>query len=114
MIKPKRIFDHETVLAFIQENAGTKYTGAVLARIFKVDPSEMRAMLQKMHSENLVESISGHCKYFFISKATVENLIFPTHRAHAFKPYVQPKNMGERCKELYPSGHSFIAMGRES
>ena len=102
------------VLAYIKDHQGLKYTGAVLSKVFNVSPNDINGMLQQLHKEHQVESITGHTQYYFISKPADVNLPAPSKRVRPFKAYVPPKAMGERCSELYPENRGFISVnGKE-
>lgn len=100
----------EQVLSFLHENVGTKYSVASLAQIFNVNVEEMRKLLRQLHDASQVKTIFGYTQYYLIAKpvdATMPQLI---EKVAQFKPYVQPKNLGERCSELYPKNHGFITV----
>jgi hypothetical protein len=100
------------VLVYMQESNGRKFTSAELAKTLKVSCAGMNIIIAKLGSKiELV--IQSNKKYYFVAsdefieeKARVAGL---PRRTHA-KPYVQPKSMGERCKELYPESKGFISI----
>ena len=90
----------------MQANINTKYTAAALAGIFKVPPALMRELLAELMALKKIDCVSNHSKHFFIPQEKKEP--FQSFKFNKpFKPLVLPKGIGERCRELYPEGHSF-------
>jgi len=92
----KRIFDQERVLNFLHENIGTKYTAAVLAKMFGAEPVLMRELLAELLDRNLVSSVSNHNKFFFIPAPEQLSQRMEYLLNRPFKPLVLPKHYGKR------------------
>lgn len=101
----------ERVLSFLHENAGTKYSVASLAQQFNANVEEMRKLLRHLHETSQVKTILGYTQYYLIAKrAQPISSATSIENVSRFKPYIQPKQLGERCSELYPKNHGFITV----
>ena len=106
----KKIFDQKNVLAHMQENIGTRYTAAVLAGIFKVGAATMREMLSELLTTKKIDCVSGHSKFFFVPKPFVDPMNTYKYNQPFKKLTLKSREWAgaiDRCRELYPDGHSF-------
>ena len=102
----------ETILTYLHDHPGMKYSVPVLTKLFNANAQHMNGLLRQLHESHQVESKTGHTQYFFITRPIDTTVPVPSQKARPFKTYVPPKNLGERCAELYPADRGFISVNR--
>jgi len=111
--KPKneRQLSGPAVLAYMNENAGTRYQMSDLSKAFRCTTIDMREVVKSI-STKVRSVVIGRSRYFYIPDANQLDMERNEQRKiRQNKEYVPPSGNRARCRELYPEGHRFITMG---
>ena len=109
--KKERELSSQAVLAYMTENAGTKYQMSDLAKAFRCTTIDVREEVIAL-GEQIRSTVIGRHRYFYIPDAAQLSAERRTvQKMRSKKVYVPPTGNRARCRELYPEGHRFITMG---